>query len=148
MRFLIIFMALYISFQSTEKHKNATTSDIKEQKPEVELNIFSASLCLGDELNFGDRRIKFREIISDSRCPSNPIVTCIWAGQVRVKVDVYEKRKFVGSVEFSGTQSIDHLFSNSKELKISLVNVKPYPVNPGKIPAEDYMVSFRLTEVM
>lgn len=148
MRFLIIFMALYISFQSTEKHKNATTSDIKEQKPEVELNIFSASLCLGDELNFGDRRIKFREIISDSRCPSNPIVTCIWAGQVRVKVDVYEKRKFVGSVEFSGIQSIDHLFSNSKELKISLVNVKPYPVNPGKIPAEDYMVSFRLTEVM
>ena len=148
MRFLIIFMALYISFQSTEKHKNATTSDIKEQKPEVELNIFSASLCLGDELNFGDRRIKFREIISDSRCPSNPIITCIWAGQVRVKVDVYEKRKFVGSVEFSGTQSIDHLFSNSKELKISLVNVKPYPVNPGKIPAEDYMVSFWLTEVM
>jgi len=148
MRFLIIFMALYISFQSTEKHKNATTLETKEQKPEVELNIFSASLCLGDELNFGDRRIKFREIISDSRCPSNPIVTCIWAGQVRVKVDVYEKRKFVGSVEFSGTQSIDHLFSNSKELKISLVNVKPYPVNPGKIPAEDYMVSFRLTEVM
>tara|TARA_R100000655_G_scaffold86018_1_gene125957 strand:+ start:470 stop:895 length:426 start_codon:yes stop_codon:yes gene_type:complete len=141
-------MALYISFQSTEKEKEETTSETKEQKPEVELNVFSASLCLGDELNFGDRRIKFREIISDSRCPNNPIVMCIWAGQVRVKVDVYEKREFVGSVEFSGTQSIDHLFANSKELKISLVNVKPYPVNPGKIPAEDYMVSFRLTEAM
>jgi len=148
MRFLIILMALYISFQSTEKEKEETTSETKEQKPEVELNVFSASLCLGDELNFGDRRIKFREIISDSRCPNNPIVMCIWAGQVRVKVDVYEKREFVGSVEFSGTQSIDHLFANSKELKISLVNVKPYPVNPGKIPAEDYMVSFRLTEAM
>jgi hypothetical protein len=148
MRFLIIFMALYISFQSTEKEKEATTSENKEQKPEVVLNVFSASLCLGDELNFGERRIKFREIISDSRCPSNPIVMCFWAGQVRVKVDVYEKRELVGSVEFSGTQSMDHLFANSKGLKISLVNVKPYPVNPGKIPAEDYMVSFRLTEVM
>ena len=148
MRFLIIFMALYISFQSAEKEKEETTSETKEQNQEVELNVFSASLCLGDELKFGDRRIKFREIISDSRCPRNPIVMCIWAGQVRVKVDVYEKREFVGSIEFSGTQSMDHLFANSKELKISLVNVKPYPVNPGKIPAEDYMVSFRLTEVM
>ncbi|WP_299152510.1 hypothetical protein [uncultured Christiangramia sp.] len=148
MRFLIIFMALYISFQSAEKEKAETTSETKEQNQEVELNVFSASLCLGDELKFGDRRIKFREIISDSRCPSNPIVMCIWAGQVRVKVDVYEKREFVGSIEFSGIQSMDHLFGDSKELKISLVNVKPYPVNPGKIPAEDYMVSFRLTEVM
>ena len=93
-------MALYISFQSTEKEKEATTSEINKQEAEVELNVFSASLCLGDELNFGDRRIKFREIISDSRCPSNPIVMCFWAGQVRVKVDVYEKRELVGSVEF------------------------------------------------
>jgi len=148
MRFLIVFMALYISFQSTEKEIEAATAETKEQRPEVELNVFSASLYLGDELDFGDRHIKLREIILDSRCPCNPIVTCIWEGQVRIKVVIYEKREFISSVEFSGTQSIDHLFANSKGLDISLVNVIPCPVYSGTITAGDYMVSLRITEVI
>lgn len=148
MRSLIIFLALYISFQSTEKQPAPSISEPEEIKTVVKLNVSSASLCLGDELHFGERSIKLKEIISDSRCPSNPIVTCIWAGQVRVKVEVFEKRKLIGNVEFSGSKSINHLFPDSKELKISLVNVKPYPVNPGKIPSEDYMVNLRITEVL
>lgn len=41
---------------------------------------------LNEEVRVGDIRVKVLEVLEDSRCP--PDVTCVWAGRVRLRVQV------------------------------------------------------------
>ena len=38
--------------------------------------------------------LKLKNVLNDSRCPEG--VTCIWAGEVSVVVEVYKDKQFVG----------------------------------------------------
>ncbi|UJH90323.1 hypothetical protein LZ575_15905 [Antarcticibacterium sp. 1MA-6-2] len=58
----------------------------------TEVKIHNSVLKLGEMLNFGDSSIKFKEVISDSRCPIG--VTCIWAGEAVVRVELYKNGIF------------------------------------------------------
>jgi len=49
-----------------------------------------------------DYEMKISKIISDSRCPEN--VTCVWAGEVQLEVEIYKKQK----LEKSETLSINY----------------------------------------
>lgn len=125
---------------------------LTDQEPaSFKYNIHTETLCIGDNLEFGDYSIKFKEVISDSRCPRG--VTCVWAGEVKVLVEFYEDGQFKGDKVITGTNmeigeneivseagiSLAEFFSD-KDLGITKVVVSPYP-GKNKISPEEYSVN-------
>lgn len=116
-------------------------------------------LCLGDSMNLGSKEIKFKKVVSDSRCPKGTGITCIWAGEVTILVELYENGKFVGEKIIAGTNlskgqneiiskasiSLSEFF-NSENLKINSVLVTPYPEAGRKIAPEEYSLNLQVAE--
>jgi hypothetical protein len=84
--------------------------------------------------------VTFVNVTEDSRCPSD--VTCIWAGQVSIVVDVKASGNSSRiALTLSGGQS------EAKSLgsySIRLVDVQPYPVSTKKISPSEYVVTLVL----
>ncbi|PTX45141.1 hypothetical protein C8P64_1131 [Christiangramia gaetbulicola] len=122
-------------------------------------NVQEATLCQGDNLVLGDKEIKFKEIISDSRCPKR--VSCIWAGEVKVLVEFYQDGKFKGEKVITGSNysagnasvtastdiSIAEFFKNS-EFVIKKVVVMPYPEAGYKIGEEEYSLQLMVSQAL
>ena len=120
-------------------------------------NIHQKILCSGDTMDLGERTIKFKKIVSDSRCPSG--VTCIWAGEVKVLIEFYEDGEFKGDKVITGSNissgqteimagtdiSIAEFFKVS-ELKIKGVAVSPYPKANQKISPDEYSLNLEISE--
>lgn len=114
------------------------------QEIPVKYNIYSATLCSGDQLYFGNKAVKFKEVISDSRCPEG--VTCIWAGEIKVLVEFYEDGKFKGDKIITGTNISIAEFFNVKDLEISGMVVSPYPKVNEKISPGEYSLKLQVSE--
>jgi len=106
-----------------------------------------ASLVYGNTLTIDEIDIEFVEVLEDSRCPSN--VNCIQAGRAVVLVNVFANGEFLEErkLEFypSGfsNQSVTTLF-NADGLRISGLNLMPYPVAMSKIPKENYFLELAI----
>lgn len=117
----------------------------QDQKP-PEYNIHSAVLCTGDALTFGDRTIKFKKVVSDSRCPNG--ATCIWAGEVKVLVEFYEGGKYIGEKIVNGSNTSITDFFDIEELNIRKFVVTPYPEVNYKISQEEYAMELSISETV
>ncbi len=106
-----------------------------------------ASLALGNAIAIDEVDIEFVEVLEDSRCPAN--VNCIQAGRAVVLVNVFANGEFLEErrLEFypSGfsNQSVTTLF-NADGLRISGLNLMPYPVAMSKTPKEDYFLELAI----
>ena len=60
----------------------------QEKKPET--FVYTAALQKGQQFSFGEKSLRFKEVVSDSRCPRN--VTCIWPGEAKVLLEVRNRR--------------------------------------------------------
>lgn len=119
------------------------------------LFIFSISIYSQDiaGLNYGttiaidELNIEFVEVLEDSRCPKN--VSCIQAGKAVVLVDVFANGEFLEErkLEFhpSGfnNQNITNIFS-ANGLRITGLNLLPYPVALSKTPKEAYFLELAI----
>ena len=146
MKITIFFLALFHS---------VFLIDQEQETPQY--NLHSKMLCMGDAMHLENRTIKFKKIISDSRCPRG--VTCIWAGEVKVLVEFYENGKLKGEKIVTGSNvmmneneivsskdiSLSEFF-DVENLKISSVAVYPYPEAKHKISAEEYSVTLKVSE--
>jgi hypothetical protein len=84
-----------------------------------------------------DLQLRFIEIVSDSRCPRG--VTCVWAGEVRVRL----------SVRSGNTPASQHEVIAGNALPvgaylIAVEKVEPEPVEDRKISPRDYRVTVRV----
>ncbi len=132
---------------------------IGNQDPVSAKNVQEASLCLGESLVIGDKQIKFKKIISDSRCPKR--VSCIWAGEVKVLVEFYQDGKFKGEKLITGSNysagnanitgatdiSTAEFFKNS-QFVIKRVVVMPYPEAGYKIGEEEYSLQLVVSQAL
>lgn len=106
-----------------------------------------ASLNYGTVIAIDEVDIEFVEVLEDSRCPKN--VNCIQAGKAVVLVNVYANGEFLEErkLEFhpSGfnNQSLTTLF-NTEGLKITGLNLMPYPVALSKTPKEAYFLELAI----
>lgn len=117
-----------------------------QEEPQAKVNTFQ--LGVGDVLDLGNISLNFKNVVSDSRCPKD--VTCIWAGEAVVSIEVYENGKCIEeklitvnsshiSLEFPGG---DFLY------KITGISLSPLPTVKGKnIPAE-YRLNLRVSETL
>lgn len=135
MKFILISLLLFISSQLSA-----------QETPEK--NIYSSSLNLGEMMNFGTRSIKFTRVISDSRCPKD--VSCVWAGEAIVSVEVYEDGKCIEEKEITVAASnipLDFPTGNMN-YNISDLSLYPHPSINKKNSPGDYRLQMRISETI
>lgn len=116
----------------------------EEKKEDPVTEVYQASLCFGESMIFGNKTLKFKEVISDSRCPEG--VTCVWAGEVKILAEVYEGDEKIESLVMVGNTPITWNYGKLDSLKLNVLSVYPAPKLNQKIPFEDYIVNLRITE--
>ncbi len=86
-----------------------------------------------------------KEVLSDSRCPEG--VSCIWAGEAKVVVAVYQDRKFVKeeTLIISGSNNQENITWFAQYLPAEKRNIKSVIVAPRakegvKIKPKDYYI--------
>jgi predicted TIM-barrel enzyme len=90
-------------------------------------------------------QLVLKEVLSDSRCPVG--VNCIWAGEIKVVVSVYQDRKFVKeeTLTIAGSSNQENIAWFAQHLPTDKRNVKSINVLPDskegvKIKAKDYYI--------
>ncbi len=88
-------------------------------------------------------QLVLRKVINDSRCPEG--VNCIWAGECEIQIAIYKNQKLVSeeSLLLSPKLYKENIFWFSKyypKLKITEIDVLPYPKNEVVIDPKDFFV--------
>ena len=107
-------------------------------------------LAVGQEVTLADTdlHLRFERILEESRCPRQ--VACVWSGQARLLVSVWDQGAPPTTKEFSTfsnppASTDTHIFEG---FSIRLVGVDPYPDSPGTpIPASAYRITLLITRV-
>jgi len=123
---LVVFNYAFTKAQNTPTPPGVPTIGIK--------------LMQGEMADFGDTQIKFAEVLSDSRCPSD--VTCVWAGEAKVRVEIYKNGQFYEEKEIifgALTNTLDII--DSELLGVRALKLQPYPnTSISKENNENYLV--------
>ncbi|PKD21763.1 hypothetical protein APR41_01920 [Salegentibacter salinarum] len=100
---------------------------------------------LGEAFNFEGKTIRFKEVVSDSRCPRD--VTCVWAGEAKILIEIFKNGKFIGEEIFS-TRSQNFSLSKffQEDFSLHAIALSPYPKTSRKIKASDYQLQFKIIE--
>ena len=113
------------------------------------VEIYSSSLGVGEVLRLGEKTIKFKELISDSRCPQD--VTCIWPGEAKLLFEVFENGKLSGEeiVVISGGGTAKRFlneFFPEGFYSFTAYNLEPYPKTTRKIKPSAYRLELEVRE--
>ncbi|WP_109301748.1 hypothetical protein [Aquimarina sp. AU474] len=100
-------------------------------------------LKVGNTIEFDTKSIKLIKVYGDSRCPSD--ATCIWAGEVKATVEIYESNTLTATKELIfGAKNI-----NPNQIKELLItdkktvfghNINPYPSSKTQIDPKEYYI--------
>jgi hypothetical protein len=104
-------------------------STYAQQKPAIQI---VGKLVLGQSVQvFQEYNLVFDDVAQDSRCPES--VTCVWAGEAKVKLKLYKNTELVAeqilSVSGKGNAQALPIFEKywTSEQQFRLVNLMPYP---------------------
>lgn len=105
-----------------------------------------SNLIIGDSIEISNSEtiynyeheisIKFDSVLNDSRCPTS--VICFWEGNAAVR---YNFTKDNSSISFILNTNARPDFKSDTIIsgyKIELINLYPYPEEPGIIPQNEY----------
>jgi hypothetical protein len=130
---LIVAAALFASLSLQPSDKDAYASDAPAEVGQP----FSLKVNQTAHIESAGIDVMFVNVTEDSRCPSD--VTCVWAGQVAVIIDVNASASSSQlTLTLSGGQSEAKSFGN---YSIMLADVQPYPVSTKKISLSDYVAT-------
>ena len=102
---------------------------------------------LGKSIQLGHKAIRFAEVLEDSRCPSD--VTCVWAGQAKIKIEILENNKVIEEKILTfGAKGINpektsEILTTDEKILLGY-NISPYPKSSSKIPQSEYTLDFIL----
>jgi hypothetical protein len=90
-------------------------------------------------------KLILKEVVSDSRCPEG--VNCIWAGEAKVVVSVYEGKNFIKNEELVISGKNHQInkewfvkYLSPRQKNITSINVVPYPKEGVKINPTAYYI--------
>ncbi|MCM4159069.1 hypothetical protein FHG64_08760 [Antarcticibacterium flavum] len=106
--------------------------------------VYSSLLQPGELLSIGNRSIKFREVVMDSRCPKE--VMCVWAGEAKVLVELFENNILIGErILTVNTGNIPLDFSaGGVSYNLNRILLSPYPST--KVEEPNYELEISITE--
>jgi len=113
------------------------------------IRIFNSVLKGGERLEFGDKSIRFKAVISDSRCPKD--VTCVWAGEAKVLIEIFEKGILINEKQVViNPYNIDEIpiqFSAGDVIySITALRLFPYPSATSFKDKMDYSLEMQVRE--
>lgn len=105
------------------------------------------ALAIGQtaEITGESLKIKFLEVVEDSRCPMN--VTCIWAGRVSAVVEIKEEGPVYKMVLTEPGLTDEPSRETYQGYSLSF-HVTPYPEAGKKIAADEYRLSLTVTRAL
>ena len=132
MKYLGVLLFLSLSFVS-----------LAQETPEI---MHNALLQEGDLFSVGKVSVVFKEVISDSRCPKQ--VTCIWEGEAKVLLEIYENGKFLENriVSSNAANSVQQFTAAGMIYNISGIQLLPYPEVHSKKIKPEYTLRLSLSE--
>jgi hypothetical protein len=102
-------------------------------------------LNVGRQVTLERLRIKFAAVTQDSRCPAD--VTCVWAGNAAVRLDVSTNRSNSKSLTLNtGRSPSSANEAQYQGYNLKLVDLSPYPRSDRKIAAGDYVVTMLVSK--
>lgn len=110
---------------------------------------FSSTLLPGERMDLETGSIRFKEVISDSRCPKD--VTCIWPGEAKVLVELLQDGRVCGEEVIVVQNNNDLLqvltkWFPGKEFTLAASGLYPYPETGGKITPSEYRLTLKVAE--
>lgn len=123
--------------------RDAPTSGDFELDPAPELDS-DIDVEVGKRIVFRDEgfTIRFRKVVSDSRCPIG--YACVWAGNAKIRVAVEPITGGLGHV-FELNTYLEPKQASYAAYTIHLVALNPYPHADRVIQSEDYVATLRVT---
>ncbi|MBN1368130.1 MAG: hypothetical protein JW967_09425 [Dehalococcoidales bacterium] len=118
----------------------------KETTPGETVNLGQEyQLYIGQTVTFSDTdlKVKFGEVIEDSRCPGD--VVCIWAGRVSCLVEVTIDNESSNTV-LTELGLSEGYTTTQYEHYILQFRVEPYPQSGTEISDRDYRLLLTVTE--
>ena len=136
MKYLILFGFLIFSISFSAQEQEATF-------------VYSSVLQSGEQLVFGNKSIRFKEVISDSRCPKD--VTCVWAGEAKVLIEIFENgNRMSEKLVVINPNIIDkiplHFSAGVGIYSISSFRLFPYPCTNSKKAKMNYRLELQVSE--
>jgi len=134
MKYLILLVILILGAEVTA-----------QETPQI--NFYSSSLQQGEMMKFGDRSIRFKNVISDSRCPKD--VTCIWAGEAIISVEIFENGSCIEEklIVVASTNIPLNYSIGKKTFSIEQLSLSPFPSVKDRDISKDYKLQIKLREV-
>lgn len=117
------------------------TLGYSQDSTKVEAPFIVTKLLFGSELGIDNLRVKFVNVINDSRCPKN--VNCVRAGEAEVQIEIYKEDKLIETKVIEITPTT-HLFNElpilgmTNNSVIKGYNLLPYPELGISIQKKDY----------
>jgi hypothetical protein len=126
-------------------------------QPTQEADAEPVTFALGQEFAIGggqeavfsgdDLRVRFSELLEDSRCPTE--VQCFWTGQARIAVIVHPNGRRSTTAYFNTNPAPGENVQSVRAdgYAVELKKLEPYPRTPDDpIPFEDYRATLLVTQ--
>jgi hypothetical protein len=81
-------------------------------------------------------KVRFVAVTEDSRCPRD--VTCVWAGEVKVQLEIQVAKVASQAEMLEGGSTVAGAY------RVTLVKVEPQPVSTVKIAPQDYRATLAI----
>lgn len=117
---------------------------LAQDQPQPESVIYSSQLQPGELLTFSNKAIRFKEVVSDSRCPKE--VTCVWAGEAKVLVELFENGNFLEEKIITVSRGGIPLNFSAKEILYSIQGLMLLPYPSTKKVDPDYSLEVKIIE--
>lgn len=116
---------------------------------EAEIVTYFTETQVGESFNFNERTIRFKEVIVDSRCPSD--VTCVRAGEAKILVEIFKDERSLGKEIITLGANVNSFETSlakffEKDFDVEFLSLSPYPKTSRKIKASDYQLNLKVTE--
>lgn len=133
-----LFIALLVVTFAFAKAQNSTQNNV--EAPRIGVKLMNGALA-----DFGDTQIKFKKVLADSRCPKN--VTCVWAGEAKVLVEIYKEGILEATKELTFT-AINPILDivDTELLGIKALRLQPYPNTSVPKDKKDYYLVLDVRE--
>lgn len=116
---------------------------LNTQQKKSEYSPIEETICPGEIFSFRGSSVKFKKVISDSRCPKQ--VSCIWAGEVKLLLEFFEDGTSLGEHVVSGINIPFNDFFG-KDNVLSSLKVYPYPEINDTIEPSEYSLQLKISE--
>lgn len=119
----------------------ATFADVM-QTSDVNSNQFQLKVNQTASLESDTVKVKFLNVISDSRCPTD--VTCVWEGEAKIAVNIIKDGQDLGDFNLTNRAGQNNQVFDGHRIQITKID--PSPISDKKIALSDYVVTLTISK--